>query len=133
MILEKPDKLTDEEFRVIHEHVRITYELLKDIDGFEQICGWASNHHEKLDGTGYPFGKKANELDFNSRLIACLDVYQAVSEERPYHPGQDHAATMKILRRMADQGRLDASIVKDLDEVMAEYSGRDTPPPVIMR
>ncbi|MDR2247544.1 MAG: HD domain-containing protein [Treponema sp.] len=133
MILEKPERLTDEEFRAIHEHAHITHELLKDIEGFEQICGWASNHHEKLNGTGYPFGKKADELDFNSRLIACLDVYQAVSEERPYHPGRDHAAAMEILRRMADQGCLDAVIVKDLDEAMEEYSGRDTPPPVVMR
>jgi HD-GYP domain-containing protein (c-di-GMP phosphodiesterase class II) len=132
IILEKPGKLTDKEFRVIQEHVHITHELLKDIDGFEQICEWASNHHEKLDGTGYPLGKKADEMDFNSRIIACLDIYQAVSEERPYHPGRDHASTMEILYRMADQGYLDASIVKDLDEGMAEYSGKDTPPPVIM-
>jgi HD-GYP domain-containing protein (c-di-GMP phosphodiesterase class II) len=128
-ILEKPGKLTDEEYLVIKDHVRVTYDLLKDINGFEQICVWASHHHEKLDGTGYPFQETANELDFNSRLIACLDVYQAVSEERPYHPGRDHAAAMEILRRMGDQGFLDTSIIKDIDEVLAEYSTKDTPPP----
>jgi HD-GYP domain-containing protein (c-di-GMP phosphodiesterase class II) len=129
-ILEKPGKLTDEEFRVITDHVRITHELLKDINGFERICDWASNHHEKLDGTGYFAKKTADELDFNSRLIACLDVYQAVSEERPYHPGRDHAAAMEVLYGMADKGFLDSSIVKDLDEALAEYSGRDLPPPL---
>jgi HD-GYP domain-containing protein (c-di-GMP phosphodiesterase class II) len=128
-ILEKPGKLTDEEFRIIKEHVHTTYDLLKDINGFEQICEWASNHHEKLDGTGYPFRKKADELDFNSRLIACLDVYQALSEERPYHPGRDHAAAMEILFRMGDQGFLDSSIIKDLNEALAEYSCADVPPP----
>jgi HD-GYP domain-containing protein (c-di-GMP phosphodiesterase class II) len=131
LILEKPGKLTDEEFRIIQEHTRFTYELLKDINGFEQICDWASNHHEKLDGTGYSFKKTADGLDFNSRLIACLDVYQAVSEERPYHPSRDHAATMEILFRMADTGSLDSSIVKDLNEVL-EYSGKDTPPPFVI-
>jgi HD-GYP domain-containing protein (c-di-GMP phosphodiesterase class II) len=130
MILEKPGRLTAEEFRIIQDHARMTYELLKDIDGFEQICDWASNHHEKLDGTGYAFNKKAEELDFNSRLIACLDVYQAVSEDRPYHPPRDHAATMEILYRMGDQGSLDSAIIKDLDEVLAEYSGQDIPPPI---
>jgi HD-GYP domain-containing protein (c-di-GMP phosphodiesterase class II) len=132
MILEKPGKLTDEEFCIIQDHARLTYKLLKDIDGFEKICDWASNHHEKLDGTGYPFKKKADELDFNSRLIACLDIYQAVSEERPYHPGRDHASTMEILSRMADTGSLDSSIVKDLNEVLAEYSGKDIPPPMVL-
>jgi HD-GYP domain-containing protein (c-di-GMP phosphodiesterase class II) len=129
-ILEKPGKLTDDEFYVIKDHVRMTYELLKDISGFEEVCAWASNHHEKLDGTGYPFGKKAEELDFNSRLVACIDIYQAVSEERPYHPGRDHENTMKILYNMADQGSLDSGIAGDMDKALAEYSGKDVPPPI---
>jgi HD-GYP domain-containing protein (c-di-GMP phosphodiesterase class II) len=129
-ILEKPGKLTDEEFRVIQDHVRMTYELLKDINGFEQIRDWASSHHEKLDGTGYPFKKKAEEMDFNSRLLACLDIYQAVSEERPYHPGRNHADTMKILADMAGAGFVDGGITRDLDTALAEYDGGDIPPPV---
>ncbi|WP_461249109.1 HD-GYP domain-containing protein, partial [Treponema sp. R6D11] len=68
-ILEKPGKLTDEEFNVIKKHVYLTWELLNDVEGFETICRWASDHHEKLDGYGYSFGKKAVELDFNSRLL----------------------------------------------------------------
>jgi HD-GYP domain-containing protein (c-di-GMP phosphodiesterase class II) len=117
-ILEKQDKLTDEEYGIIKEHVHITYELLKDINGFERICDWASNHHEKLNGTGYPFRKKADELDFNSRLIACLDVYQAVSEERPYHPERDHKTTMAILYDMVGNGHLDEKIVRDMDKAL---------------
>jgi HD-GYP domain-containing protein (c-di-GMP phosphodiesterase class II) len=132
-ILEKPGKLTDEEFRTIQDHVRMTHELLKDITGFEHICDWASNHHEKLDGTGYPFKKKANELDFNSRLIACLDIYQAVSEERPYHPGRSHADTIKILADMAGNGFVDSGIVRDLDTALEEYNGGDVPPPSISK
>jgi len=128
-ILEKPGKLTGEEFDIIKEHVRLTWELLKDIDGFETICQWACNHHEKLDGSGYPFGKKADELDFNSRLLACLDLYQAISEERPYHPGRNHADTMKILYEMADAGKIDRDIVNDLNVVLAPYDGKDMPPP----
>jgi len=128
-ILEKPGKLTDEEFDIIKEHVRLTWELLKDIEGFETICRWACNHHEKLDGSGYPFGKKADELDFNSRLLACLDLYQAISEERPYHPGRNHADTMKILYEMAGAGKIDGDIVNDLNVVLAPYDGKDLPPP----
>jgi HD-GYP domain-containing protein (c-di-GMP phosphodiesterase class II) len=118
-ILEKPDKLDNNEFHIIQEHVQHTYKLLENIKGFEQIRDWASNHHEKLDGSGYPLRKKAAELDFNSRLIACIDIYQAVSEERPYHPARDHGATMQILFDMARKGQIDADIVKDMDKALA--------------
>jgi HD-GYP domain-containing protein (c-di-GMP phosphodiesterase class II) len=119
-ILEKPGPLTGEEFAVIKEHVHLTWNLLKDIDGLENISVWASNHHEKLDGSGYYFGKKADELDFNSRLLACLDIYQALTEERPYHTGKDHKATIEILSDMGRRGLLDSGIVKDLDAVLSE-------------
>jgi HD-GYP domain-containing protein (c-di-GMP phosphodiesterase class II) len=128
-ILEKPGQLDKNEFRIIQNHVRLTYELLKDISGFERICAWASNHHEKLDGSGYPWGKKAEEQDFNSRLMTCIDIYQAVSEERPYHPGRNHRDTMDILYGMADKGFIDGGIAKDLDTVLAKYDGGNVDPP----
>jgi HD-GYP domain-containing protein (c-di-GMP phosphodiesterase class II) len=132
-ILEKPGPLDNDEFAVIKSHVSKTQELLRDIDGFEHICEWAANHHEKLDGSGYPAGKKAEALDFNSRLLTCLDIYQAVSEERPYHPGRSHAETMRILEELAERGELDREIVRDLDRVLAEWPGRDVPPPQPLR
>jgi HD-GYP domain-containing protein (c-di-GMP phosphodiesterase class II) len=128
-ILEKPGTLSEEEFEIIKKHVHLTCELLNDIEGFETICQWASNHHEKLDGSGYPFGKKASELDFNSRLLACLDLYQAISEERPYHPRRNHGDTMRILYEMADKGKIDGDIIKDLNIVLAPYDGKEIPSP----
>jgi putative nucleotidyltransferase with HDIG domain len=118
-ILEKPGKLDNDEFNIIKNHVRKTHEMLADIGGLEQIREWASNHHEKLDGSGYPFGKKAEELDFNSRLMTCIDIYQAVSEARPYHPERDHGTTIKILYEMAEKGQLDEQIVKDMDKALS--------------
>jgi HD-GYP domain-containing protein (c-di-GMP phosphodiesterase class II) len=129
-ILDKPDKLTNDEFNVIKAHVQGTHDFLSGITGFEDICQWASNHHERFDGTGYCFGKKAEELDFVARLLACTDIYQAVSEERPYHPRRSHEETMPILWDLAEKGFIDGAIVKDFDIVMAEYSNRDVPPPV---
>jgi len=128
-ILEKPGKLTGEEFEIIKSHVRLTWELLHDIEGFETICQWASNHHEKLDGSGYPFGKKASELDFNSRLMACVDLYQAISEERPYHTGRNHGDTIRVLYEMADTGKIDGDIVKGMDAALAPYDSKDIPSP----
>jgi len=126
-ILEKPGKLTDEEYTIIKEHVYKTWEYLKDIEGFEDICKWASCHHEKLNGKGYPFGIIADELDFNSRLMACIDIYQAVSEKRPYHPLRDLKATLEIMYKMADDGAIDRNIVNDISIAMKPYDSIDLP------
>ncbi|MCL2007959.1 MAG: HD domain-containing protein [Treponema sp.] len=128
-ILEKPGKLNKDEFGVIKNHVSKTHSLLSEMEGLGLITEWASNHHEKLDGSGYPRGLKADQLDFNSRLMTCIDIYQAVSEKRPYHSGRDHGETMLILREMADAGKIDSGIVNDIDKVMAELSGRNLPRP----
>jgi HD-GYP domain-containing protein (c-di-GMP phosphodiesterase class II) len=128
-ILEKPGKLTNDEFEIIKRHVFLTWELLNDIEGFQSICQWASSHHEKADGNGYPFGKKNDELDFNSKLLVCMDLYQAISEERPYHPGRNHTDTMQILYEMAYTGKIDMDIVKDIDAALAPYDCKDMPPP----
>jgi len=130
-ILDKPDKLTDEEFDIIKAHVKGTYDMLSGITGLEEICHWASSHHEKLNGTGYHFGIDEKELDFVDRLLACTDIYQAVCEERPYHAQRSHEETMPILWSMADKGFIDKIIVNDFDTVMAIYSNKDVPPPVI--
>lgn len=119
-ILEKPGELEEEEFKIIKEHVYYTYEVLQTIRGLEQVTIWASDHHEKLDGTGYPRGKKAEELDFNSRLLACLDIYQAVREKRPYHSFRTHEETMEILYHMAQMGFIDKTICKDLGEELTK-------------
>ncbi|MDR2295663.1 MAG: HD domain-containing protein [Clostridiales Family XIII bacterium] len=128
-ILEKQGKLTDAEFATIKDHVRLTQEILKDVSGFERVCAIAAGHHEKLDGTGYHAGKTADEISFDERIVACLDIYQAVSEPRPYHDGRSHAETMPILCDMAQKGFIDKRIVEDLDTVMAAYSGTDAPLP----
>jgi HD-GYP domain-containing protein (c-di-GMP phosphodiesterase class II) len=131
-VLEKPGKLDPDEFEIIKTHIVQTRNLLSGAaksTGLEQITEWAANHHEKLNGSGYPLGKTAADLDFNSRLMACIDIYQAVSEERPYHPRRSHAETMPILFNMAEKGGIDPAIVRDMDQVMAAWSGRDVETP----
>jgi HD-GYP domain-containing protein (c-di-GMP phosphodiesterase class II) len=59
-------------------------------------------------------------MDRNSRLLCCIDIYQAVSEDRPYHPPRSHGDTIAILQGMADHGFVDAQAVKDLDKALAE-------------
>lgn len=113
-ILEKPAKLTDEEYRQIQNHAYVTYEILSKIDGLDDVTRWAAFHHEKLNGKGYPFGKKAEDLQFEERLLGCIDIYQALTEDRPYKKGYSHEKSVEILREMADGGFIDANIVEDI-------------------
>ena len=100
-ILEKPDKLTDEEFDKMKNHAGYTYLILSQVDDFEEIRDWAALHHEKLNGKGYPFGKTADELNEQERIMACVDIYQALTEERPYKKGMSHEKACDILDDMA--------------------------------
>lgn len=114
-ILDKPGKLTPEEYKEIQNHAVGTWDLLHRIGGLEDIASWAALHHEKLDGSGYPFGYTGERLDRNSRLMACLDIYQALVEDRPYKAGMSHSAAMAILRKMGSGGQLDQVITDDID------------------
>lgn len=113
-ILEKPDKLSAEEFKHIQNHAYQSWIMLKDVRGLEEITLWAVNHHEKLNGEGYPFGKKGEELSFEERMMACIDIYQALTEERPYKKGFSHDKTIEIMRDMAAKNMLDRNIVEDI-------------------
>ena len=73
-------------------------------------------HHERLDGTGYPFGKSADELNECERIMACVDIYQALTESRPYKKGMTHEKAIGILEDMAQKGWLDKNIVLKTDE-----------------
>ncbi|MCR4890753.1 MAG: HD domain-containing protein [Lachnospiraceae bacterium] len=114
-ILEKPAKLTDEEYKEIKNHALGTYHILRTVTGLEEITLWASLHHEKLDGTGYPFCLKADDLGMKERLMACLDIYQALTEERPYKKGLSHEKTISMMKQNVEQGKLDGDLVRDLD------------------
>ncbi len=114
-ILEKPGKLDEEEFSKIKNHASATYEVLRRIKGMEDITVWASHHHEKLDGSGYPFGLSAEKLSKEERLMTCIDIYQALTEERPYKDGISHEEAIAIMKDMADQGKIDPVIVEDVN------------------
>lgn len=116
-VLEKAGKLDDAEYRHIQSHAAETFRLLTKLESLGQITPWASHHHEKLNGKGYPLGLTAAELDEKSRLLACLDIYQALTEDRPYKAGMPHAKAISILRELVEKGELDGKIVEDIDRV----------------
>ena len=121
-ILEKPGKLTDDEFSTMRDHASATRYVLRRVKGVPDVVKWASNHHEKLNGKGYPRGLTAEELSFEERLMACVDIYQALTEQRPYKDGMPHEKAIAIMRDMVDKGEIDADIVQDMAVVMANES-----------
>ena len=121
-ILEKPDKLTDEEFDKMKNHAGYTYLILSQVDDFEEIRDWAALHHEKLYGKGYPFGKTADELNEQERIMACVDIYQALTEERPYKKGMSHEKACDILDDMAKKGFVDADVSHKMRDCLSLVS-----------
>lgn len=111
-ILEKPARLTDEEFAKMKNHAGYTYMILSKVDGFEEIRDIAAFHHERLDGSGYPFGKMADELTTLQRIMACADIYQALTEKRPYKDGMNHDKACEILKDIADKNWIDKNITE---------------------
>ncbi|NPB08923.1 MAG: HD domain-containing protein [Thermodesulfobacteria bacterium] len=111
-ILEKPGPLNREEFRFLKQHVYHTYMILNSIDGFEQIAEWAAFHHERLDGSGYPFRLSAGDLSVGARIMAVADVFTALTEDRPYRQALPVAEVRSIMERMADNGAIDRVFVE---------------------
>ncbi len=114
-ILEKPGRLTEDEFSVMKHHAEFTYYMLSPIKDFKEIRNWAAFHHERLDGSGYPFGLSADKLNTQERIMACADIYQALTEDRPYRHSIPHNEACDVLKEMADNGWLDPVIVKNVD------------------
>lgn len=115
-ILDKPGKLSEEEFNIIKEHPYYTRWILKDIEGFEQIANWAGYHHEKLNGKGYPFHFGADWLDKGSRILAVADIFSAITEVRPYRTGMNREQAMSVMWSDVENGTLDRDLVQLLED-----------------
>ena len=96
-ILDKPGRLTDEEFALIKSHPEKGDNIIKDIPGFEDIRQAVRHHHEKWDGSGYPDGLKGEEIPLIARILTLADVYDAVTEDRPYRKGFSKEKLLQFL------------------------------------
>jgi HD-GYP domain-containing protein (c-di-GMP phosphodiesterase class II) len=113
-ILESPKKLAEEEFRIVKGHTFYTCRILEGIPGLEVVTGWASLHHERLEGKGYPFHYTGKDLPLGSRIMSVADVFTAVTEDRPYREGMNRNEALGVLRGMAETSHLDSKIVSVL-------------------
>ncbi|HWQ10383.1 MAG TPA: HD domain-containing phosphohydrolase [Holophaga sp.] len=126
-ILDKPNRLDEAERQVINTHSFETYQILRRIQGFEEIALWAAYHHEEPGGRGYPFHLDADQLPLEARIMRVADIFQAMVQDRPYRHGLATEEVLAFLERLADQGRLDDKVLAlataSLDEAMQVARG----------
>ncbi|WP_164931930.1 HD domain-containing phosphohydrolase [Janthinobacterium sp. 17J80-10] len=115
VLLDKPGKLAPDEMQLIRQHPYYTHQILSAVPGLETVCAWAAFHHERLDGTGYPF--RPRHLPLEARIVAVADVFTAITEDRPYRPGMPKEACLSILYKMVCEGALDGDIVSYLPDI----------------
>jgi HD-GYP domain-containing protein (c-di-GMP phosphodiesterase class II) len=94
-ILSKPTKLTEIEFSLIKEHSRIGYEILKDVESPWPLAQIVNQHHERMNGSGYPRSLKGDEILVESQILAVADVVEAMASHRPYRPALGIVAALK--------------------------------------
>lgn len=105
-ILEKPTQLSAEEFDRVKAHPGYGYEMLRGISSFQEIALLAREHHERLDGSGYPLCLTGEDLSMESRILATVDTYAALSKSRPYREALPASEVAVIMEKHQPQ-RLD--------------------------
>ncbi|TFG37428.1 MAG: HD domain-containing protein [Desulfobacterales bacterium] len=122
-ILDKPDKLIDEEYAKIKDHPAIGAKILEPIKAYADIIPMVIQHHERFDGKGYPSGLAGHDIDINARILAVADVYDALISNRPYRQGWIEDKAVTLLKN--DAGRqFDPDVVEAFLGILATSSMR---------
>jgi HD-GYP domain-containing protein (c-di-GMP phosphodiesterase class II) len=113
-ILLKPGPLDERERAVIKRHAVGSEVTLDQLFPDSQIVAWAASHHEKLDGSGYPYGLVAADLDMPSRILTVSDIFQAMTQDRPYRRPMTLDNALTLIDGMVSAGELDRDVVRAL-------------------
>jgi putative nucleotidyltransferase with HDIG domain len=98
-ILHKPGPLNEEEWRIIRLHPKLGAKMIEPVSRLSQVSEIIQSHHEKYDGSGYPDGLIANNIPFGARIIAVVDAYSAMTEERIYRPIMNHEQAIEEIKK----------------------------------
>ena len=126
-ILNKPGRLTDEEYKIMKTHSEIGASMIKDMHFLQdnplvhtawEICRW---HHERWDGNGYPDGLKGEEIPISAQVVSIVDVYDALTSERCYKKAFDHNTAIKMIQE-GQCGQFNPILLKCLKELSIQFS-----------
>lgn len=122
-ILEKPAPLDESERLVMNAHSFETMQILRKVEGFEEITAWAADHHEAPGGKGYPQGLDGASLPLEARILRVADIFQAMVQDRPYRKGLSPAAVADFMTQQRDAGNIDpevtGALLEHLDHMLA--------------
>ena len=119
-ILLKPGKLSAEEREKIKIHPGAGADLVAGLRSLGGVIPFIRHHHERLDGTGYPDGLSGDAIPLGARIMAVVDVYDALHTARPYKTPLSHEDSLRILRDETDKGYWDAKVVTTFEAVLRE-------------
>ncbi len=126
-ILKKPGPLDESEYAVVQEHPERGHRLLSELGGFSaSVRHLVRDHHERLDGAGYPRGLRADQIDLDTRILTVCDVYDALISKRVYRAAWSHEEAMALLHRETGTA-FDARCVAALAQVVAADQPRARP------
>jgi putative nucleotidyltransferase with HDIG domain len=123
-ILDKHGPMDAAEWVVVRQHPAHSRAILERVAAFEEIAALAGEHHERLNGSGYPLQLTGEQMSLESRLIAMADAFAAMTEERPYRPARDPRAILQIIARSVPQ-EMDPLCFEALEALVKRHDGRD--------
>src|SRR5690606_33335284 len=127
-ILLKPGKLDDQEWQEIRKHPKIAYDLLAGIEFLRPALDIPYCHHERWDGTGYPRGLSGEQIPFAARLFAVVDVYDALTSDRPYRKAKENNVALEYVREQSGT-HFDPAAVEAFTSLLDETKASEDYPP----
>jgi len=127
-ILNKSDSLTPAEYELMNTHPVLGEEICSKLGPFEQVAHLVACHHERPNGTGYPKGLKGREIPELARILAVIEVYDALRSKRSYKPPFPLEQSLEILHQNAANGNLDAQVVSDFARFAENMIGQHSRP-----
>jgi HD-GYP domain-containing protein (c-di-GMP phosphodiesterase class II) len=115
-ILKKPGALTPEEYEVMKSHTVRGANILRSVEQLREMIPGIELHHESMDGKGYPYGLKGNDIPLSARIIAVADTFDAMTTNRPYQAAHEPEYAVKIINTLG-RNRLDPKVVAALTKI----------------
>ncbi len=125
-VLLKPGKLDAKEWILMKSHTVLGEEILHSIKSMRHLLPLVRWHHEKLDGSGYPDGLSGDEIPLLVRILTIVDIFEAFTAERPYHPGRTQEEGIQLLLDDTAHGKLDVDLVQIFIQYLKNTSGAQT-------